>query len=273
MSKERVDVTLVARGLVASREQAKRLVMAGLVYSGTDRVDKPGTQVDDTIQLSVKGALHPYVSRGGLKLEKALQKFPVSLLGKVVIDIGASTGGFTDCALQHGASLVYAVDVGYGQLAWSLREDQRVKVMERINFRYVDIEQFSPLPTVAVMDVSFISIGKLLPKIAELLRPGDDVITLIKPQFEAGQEFVGKGGIVRDENVHMTVINRVIEQAKSHGFCVHGLDFSPIKGGEGNIEFLLWMQKIDVSGQDSLCHTYSFSVEKVVQHAHMSDFS
>ncbi len=270
MSKERVDVSLVQRGLATSREQAKRLVMAGLVYSGTDRVDKPGTQIAEDVPLMVKGALHPYVSRGGLKLEKALKCFSVSISGKVVVDVGASTGGFTDCSLQHGALFVYAIDVGYGQLAWSLREDARVRVMERVNFRHVEITRFDPMPSVGVMDVSFISVKKLFPKLAEILTPDADLLTLIKPQFEAGPTWVGKGGIVRDPDVHISVINSVIEQAQKLGFIVRGLDFSPIRGGDGNIEFLLWAKKIQSSSEDM--HK-DMHIEDVVQAAHQSNFS
>lgn len=240
MSKERVDVLLVARGLASTRETAKRLIMAGLVRCGTQLVDKPGERVSVAAALSVAGPLHPYVSRGGLKLERALAVFDVSLVGRVVLDVGASTGGFTDCALQNGAALVYSVDVGYGQLAWQLRTDERVRVMERVNFRHADSSLFNPQPDAAVMDVSFISIGKLLPKLREILLPKAPLLTLVKPQFEAGPQAVGKGGIVRDPAVHEEVLRRVVNQAVSEGFAVHGLTYSPVRGGEGNIEFLLW---------------------------------
>lgn len=266
MSKERIDVLLVQRGLANSREQAKRLVMAGLVFTETERIDKAGMKIDAKTQLVVKGTLHPYVSRGGLKLEKALRSFAVTVENKVVVDVGASTGGFTDCALQHGAALVYAVDVGYGQLAWSLRMDERVRVMERVNFRYIEASHFQPRPTVGVMDVSFISIGKLFPKLHEILEDHADLITLVKPQFEAGPKYVSKGGIVRDSNVHEMVLRRVIEQAAGCGFTARALDFSPIRGGDGNIEFLLWLKKGSFS-VDPL------PISEIVEVAHEVDFS
>ncbi len=242
MGKERLDALLVQRGLAPSREQAKRLIMAGLVYNGTELVDKPGTQVREDAALSVKGALHPFVSRGGLKLEKALRTFAISLSDRVVVDVGASTGGFTDCALKHGAALVYSVDVGYGQLAWELRIEPRVRVMERVNFRHVSPAEFDPMPDAAVMDVSFISVAKLFPKLFSVLKSGSPVVTLIKPQFEAGPSLVGKGGIVRDRAVHESVVKRVIEAATQAGFVSRGLTCSPILGGDGNLEFLLWLQ-------------------------------
>ncbi|MCL6517788.1 TlyA family RNA methyltransferase [Alicyclobacillus sp.] len=236
--KVRLDVLLHQRGLFPSREAARRAIMAGLVRRAGERVDKPGTQVAPDETFEVAGPEHPYVGRGGLKLERALEVFDVSLADRVVVDVGASTGGFTDCALRHGARLVYAVDVGYGQLAWSLRQDPRVVVMERTNFRHVDPERFQPRPSVAVMDVSFISIRLLFEKLREVLEADGWVISLVKPQFEAGREAVGKGGIVRDPSVHERVLFDVVRAARDAGMTCVGLDHSPITGGDGNIEFL-----------------------------------
>lgn len=263
MKRLRADVLLVEQGLADSREQAKRLIMAGLVYEGSERVQKPGTALPMEAALCVKGALHPFVSRGGLKLERALATFPVSLQGATVVDIGASTGGFTDCALRHGATRVYSVDVGYGQLAWQMRSDPRVIVMERTNFRYVTADQFDVPPTVAVMDVSFISIRKLLPALHSVLQTPGDVLSLVKPQFEAGPGAVGKGGIVRDPDVHRSVLERVIEDAQSNGFTPRGLTFSPILGGDGNIEFLIWLTR----GMPSEGAT-ALDIERVINEAH-----
>lgn len=265
-TKERIDVLLVSQGHAESREQAKRLVMAGLVLNGTDVVDKPGTKLAMDSVLTVKGALHPYASRGGLKLEQALREFPVSLEGKVVLDVGASTGGFTDCALQHGANLVYSVDVGYGQLAWALRNDVRVRVMERVNFRHAERSWFDPIPTAAVMDVSFISITKLFDKLKEIVQQSSPILTLVKPQFEAGPSAVSKGGIVRDRAVHQQVLQTVISKASEAGLCPMGLTFSPIRGGDGNIEFLLWLI-IDSIGQ-SPSGVSDDDIEKIVSLAH-----
>ncbi len=245
MGKERIDVLLFNQGLASSREEAKRLIMAGLVYHGTEKVDKPGTKITTDAKLTVKGALHPYVSRGGLKLAKAIDAFSLSFEDKIVLDVGASTGGFTDCALQHGARFVYSLDVGYGQLAWSLRTDQRVKVIERTNFRYADPDWFDPRPQIAVMDVSFISITKLFAKLKEILIPEAMVVTLVKPQFEAGVEAVAKGGIVRDKAIHLQVIQDVVQKARDVGWQANGITFSPIRGGDGNIEFLLWLTSQD----------------------------
>lgn len=238
--KERVDILLVKRGLIETREKAKRAIMAGLVYSNETRIDKPGDKIDVRSPLTVKGDVIPYVSRGGLKLEKALKEFQVDVKDKILLDIGASTGGFTDCALQNGAKLSYAVDVGYNQLAWKLRQDERVIVMERTNFRYATREQFSKgLPNFATIDVSFISLKLILPVLKTIFIPGSDCIALIKPQFEAGREEVGKKGIVRDPKIHEKVINNIIDFATDIGYDVQNLSFSPITGGDGNIEFLL----------------------------------
>lgn len=242
-NKERLDVLLVERGLIETREKAKRAIMAGLVYSNEERLDKPGEKVKTDIPLAIKGNVLPYVSRGGLKLEKALKVFDVSIQDKVLLDIGSSTGGFTDCALQNGAKMSYALDVGYNQLAWKLRQDERVVVMERTNFRYVtpqDLER--DMPTFATIDVSFISLKLILPVLKTLLVPRSDVIALVKPQFEAGREQVGKKGIVRDEKVHLQVVNTIVDFSIEQGYDAVNLSFSPITGGDGNIEFLLHLK-------------------------------
>ncbi|MDN4074692.1 TlyA family RNA methyltransferase [Fictibacillus terranigra] len=243
MKKERIDVLLVERGLSETREKAKRSIMAGLVYSGSERLDKPGLKIDIEAPLAVKGNEMPYVSRGGLKLEKAIKAFDLELEGKIVLDIGASTGGFTDCALQNGAKFVYALDVGYNQLAWKIRQDERVAVMERTNFRYVKREdlQFG-LPEFATIDVSFISLKLILPVLKTILKPGGEVMALIKPQFEAGRADVGKKGIVRDPVIHERVIGEIIRFSLHEGYNVLNLSYSPITGGEGNIEFLVHLK-------------------------------
>jgi 23S rRNA (cytidine1920-2'-O)/16S rRNA (cytidine1409-2'-O)-methyltransferase len=238
--KERVDILLVERGLIETREKAKRAIMAGLVYSNENRLDKPGEKISIDLPLIIKGKVMPYVSRGGLKLEKALTEFDVNVEGKVLLDIGASTGGFTDCALQNGAKQSYALDVGYNQLAWKLRQDERVIVMERTNFRYVTpADLIGEMPNFASIDVSFISLKLILPVLKTLLVPNSDIIALVKPQFEAGREEVGRKGIVRDPKVHEAVINKMIDLSLSLGYDVKNLSFSPITGGDGNIEFLL----------------------------------
>ena len=241
--KKRLDVLLVERGLIDTREKAKRSVMAGLVFSNETRLDKPGEKVNDDIPLKVKGSMIPYVSRGGLKLEKALNAFELSVKDKILLDIGASTGGFTDCALQHGAKMSYALDVGYNQLAWKLRQDDRVVVMERTNFRYVTPEDFpGEKPNFASIDVSFISLRLILPVLKNLLVPLSDIVALIKPQFEAGKEQVGKKGIVRDPKIHLEVIQKIKDMAMAEGYDIIDLSYSPITGGEGNIEFLIHLR-------------------------------
>ncbi|MBO9599836.1 MAG: TlyA family RNA methyltransferase [Cohnella sp.] len=238
-TKERLDVLLLELGYFDSREKAKAAIMAGLVYIGTERVDKAGTKVPRDSALTVKGAPHPYVSRGGLKLEKAIRAFELDLKDAVMLDIGASTGGFTDCALQHGARFVYAIDVGYNQLDWSLRQDPRVRVMERLNFRHMTLDQLdADRPGFASIDVSFISLKLILPVLAQLLEPEGTTVALIKPQFEAGREHVGKSGVIRDPAVHANVLREVLAFADELGFRLEGLTYSPITGGEGNIEFL-----------------------------------
>ncbi|WP_413308940.1 TlyA family RNA methyltransferase [Bacillus sp. 1P10SD] len=242
-NKERLDVLLVERGLIETREKAKRAIMAGLVYTNEERLDKPGEKVKVDIPLNIKGNMLPYVSRGGLKLEKALKVFDVTVTGKVLLDIGASTGGFTDCALQNGAKMSYALDVGYNQLAWKLRQDERVVVMERTNFRYVTpADLVGEMPDFASIDVSFISLTLILPVLKTLLISGSDIIALIKPQFEAGRDQVGKKGIVRDEKVHLQVIEKIIHFSVEQGYIVTNLSYSPITGGDGNIEFLLHLK-------------------------------
>lgn len=241
MKKERLDVLLVNRGLAESREKAKRTIMAGLVYVDGEKEDKAGATFAEEAVIEVRGATIPYVSRGGLKLEKAIQTFGVSTVGKVCMDVGASTGGFTDCMLQNGAVKVYAIDVGHGQLDWKLRNDPRVVCMEKTNIRYVTPEMVEDQAELVSIDVSFISLEKVLPAVKALLAPGGEVVCLIKPQFEAGREQVGKKGVVRDKKVHLEVIQRTLCFACSIGFSVKALTFSPIKGPEGNIEYLAWL--------------------------------
>ena len=243
MKKVRLDQLLVDQGLAQSRERAKITIMEGNVFVDGQRVDKPGTAVDPEKPIEVRGEQLAWVSRGGKKLEKALSVFPVDPTGCVCIDCGASTGGFTDVLLQNGAVRVYAVDVGYGQLAWKLRTDPRVVNLERTNLRYVTGEQIPEPLDLAVMDVSFISIRLVLPAVRELLKPEGQLICLIKPQFEAGREHVGKKGVVRDSAVHLDVLRGFIEFFPTAGFTLMGLDYSPIRGPEGNIEYLAWLKK------------------------------
>ncbi len=240
-TKERLDLLLLEQGYFESREKAKAAIMAGLVLVGTERVDKAGTKIPRDAAITVKGSVHPYVSRGGLKLEKAIKHFGLNLQDAVMLDIGASTGGFTDCALQNGAARVYAVDVGYNQLDWSLRQDSRVQVLERTNFRHMTADQLDGLlPLFATIDVSFISLRLILPVLAELLQKNGHTVALIKPQFEAGREHVGKSGVIRDPAVHTQVLRDVLNAAADIGFELQGLTYSPITGGEGNIEFLAY---------------------------------
>lgn len=243
MKKLRLDQLVFDLGLTESRERAKTTIMSGLVFVDGQRADKPGMQVSPDASVEVKGAALPYVSRGGLKLEKALKVFPIDPSGLTCIDCGASTGGFTDVLLKNGAVKVYSVDVGYGQLAWSLRQDERVINMERTNIRYISTEQIPEPIDLAVMDLSFISIKLVLPAVCSLLKDGGELMCLIKPQFEAGREEVGKKGVVRDKAVHLAVIESILEFAPSVGMAVRGLDFSPIKGPEGNREYLCYMKK------------------------------
>lgn len=242
--KERLDVILVRQGYAPSREKAKALLMAGNVFVNNQREDKAGTLFDECkIVIEVKGRQLPYVSRGGLKLERAIGQFPITLQDQVCMDIGASTGGFTDCMLQNGAGKVYAIDVGHGQLDWKLRSDERVVCMEKTNFRYVTDEEIKEPIDFASVDVSFISLTKILIPARNLLRRGGEMVCLIKPQFEAGRDKVGKKGVVRDRKVHVEVVQRVVDYADMIGFSVKGLTYSPIKGPEGNIEYLMWLEK------------------------------
>ena len=238
MKKERLDLILQNKGLAESRSKAQAIIMEGLVFVAGQRVDKPGTPVDPNAEIEVRGKLCPYVSRGGLKLEKALSFFGVVPEGYVCSDSGASTGGFTDCLLQQGAKKVFAIDVGYGQLDWKIRSDPRVVVMERTNIRYVTPEQLGEPLDLSVVDVSFISLKIVLPAIKALLKPSGQVLCLIKPQFEAGKEKVGKKGVVRDPATHLEVLEQFIALAHELDFHILGLTFSPVKGPEGNIEFL-----------------------------------
>ena len=256
--KKRLDVLLTERGLAPSREKAKALIMAGIVYVNNQKEDKAGTSFPEDAVVEVRGQGLRYVSRGGLKLEKAMQTFPIDLKGRYCMDIGASTGGFTDCMLQNGAAGVYAIDVGYGQLDWKLRADPRVVCMEKTNFRYVTPDDLDPerMPDFASVDVSFISLSKILPPAHAILPVGGEMVCLIKPQFEAGREKVGKKGVVRDPQVHVEVIENVLKIAQDAGFEVLGLSWSPIRGPEGNIEYLMYIRKLpekndqNLSGQD-----------------------
>ncbi|RLB70288.1 MAG: TlyA family rRNA (cytidine-2'-O)-methyltransferase [Deltaproteobacteria bacterium] len=241
--KERLDKLLVQRGLVPSRERARALILAGKVIVDDHRVDKAGVQVHVDSDLRLKGEDIPYVSRGGLKLEKALRKFAVTVKDKIAIDVGASTGGFSDCLLQFGAKKIYAVDVGYGQLAWSLREDPRIVNLERSNIRHLQPSQLDDTPALAVIDASFISLAKVLPSTLKLLTESAEIIALIKPQFEVGKGQVGKGGVVKDRALHDLVVNQICELATDLDCQVLGLTESPILGPKGNREFLIYLQK------------------------------
>ncbi|GGK02823.1 TlyA family rRNA (cytidine-2'-O)-methyltransferase [Lentibacillus kapialis] len=268
MTKKRLDVLLVERKMADTREKAKRMVMAGLVFSEQERLDKPGVKVDDTMPLRVKEKLYPYVGRGGLKLEKALDAFSISLNNKIMMDVGSSTGGFTDCALQHGARLCYAIDVGYNQLDWKLRNDDRVVVLERTNFRYVtpDMIQYG-WPDFAAIDVSFISLKLILPVLSKLLDKGSDVIALIKPQFEAGRDQVGNKGIVRDKAVHLLVLQESVKFARQQGYQILNLTYSPITGGDGNIEFLM---HLGWRTNKTIFNNNDAGLQQIVKEAHQS---
>lgn len=260
--KIRLDAAVFAAGLAESREKAKAAVMAGIVFVNGQREDKPGTQIKTTDTIEIRGQQLRYVSRGGLKLEKAMKQFPICLENRICMDVGASTGGFTDCMLQNGASKVYAVDVGYGQLAWKLRTDERVVNLERTNIRYVTREQVPEEIDFCSIDVSFISLTLVLPVVHQLLCDGGELVCLIKPQFEAGKNNVGKNGVVRDSDVHVGVIKKIVDFLTQNGFAVLGVDFSPVKGPEGNIEFLAYAKKgegesapIDASAVVGLAHS------------------
>ena len=242
--KEWLDVLLVKKGLAESREKAKAIIMSGNVFIKGQREDKAGTTFEEEgLEIEIKGSTLPYVSRGGLKLEKAMSVFEINVQDMICMDIGASTGGFTDCMLQNGAAKVYSIDVGHGQLAWSLRQDKRVVCMEKTNFRYVTPQEIADVIEFAATDVSFISLTKILPPAYALLKNGAFMVCLIKPQFEAGREHVGKKGVVRDPLIHEEVVKKIVEHTMSIGFSVEGMDYSPIKGPEGNIEYLLYLRK------------------------------
>lgn len=245
MEKERLDVLLVNRGMVESREKAKAVIMTGNVFVNEQREDKAGQKFPVDVYIEIRGKKLKFVSRGGYKLEKALQVFPITLTDLTCMDVGASTGGFTDCMLQNGAQFVYSIDVGTNQLAWTLRQDERVRSMEKTNIRYVTPEDVGELVDFVSIDVAFISLTKVLEPIWHLMKDGAQMVCLIKPQFEAGREKVGKKGVVRDLAVHKEVMEQVISYAKSLGFWIRGLDFSPIRGPEGNIEYLLYIQKME----------------------------
>lgn len=240
--KERLDILLMKKNLAPSREKAKAVIMSGTVYVDGQKEDKAGTFFEESVSVEIRGNQLPYVSRGGLKLEKAIRSFSIQLNQKVCMDVGASTGGFTDCMLQNGAGKVYAVDVGRGQLDWKLRNDERVVCMEKTNIRYVTKEDITEPIDFCSIDVSFISLSKVLKPVKELLKPQGEVVCLIKPQFEAGREKVGKKGVVRDAAVHLEVIGQVMKFAESLSFGLLNLDFSPVRGPEGNIEYLLYLQ-------------------------------
>jgi len=281
MSKQsqRLDILLVQRGEVPSRERARRLIMAGGVRVDNQVVDKPGKRVPYDAAIRISRLQPAYVSRGGLKLQKAIDHFGIDVTGKVAMDVGASTGGFTDCLLQNGAAFVYAVDVGYGQLDWKLRRDERVAILERTNIRYMRPEQFSSCKQggysvgidLATIDVSFISLDKVVPVVTSLLQMGGQIIALIKPQFEAGRHNVGKGGVVNDPDIHLTVIQNICDLSENMGLTVRGLTYSPIKGPAGNIEYLIWLQKGSNSRSPmsvSIIHYPVSSIQNIISEAH-----
>lgn len=262
MKKERLDLLLLERGFTSSRQKAKAIIMSGIVYVNGQKEDKAGSTFDVTSEIEIKGLKPPFVSRGGFKLDKAIKEFNISLENLNCMDIGASTGGFTDCMLQNGANKVYSIDVGYGQLAWELRNNEKVICMEKFNVRYIKKEDIGDEIDFASVDVSFISLEKILLPIKEVLKDGASIVCLIKPQFEAGREEVGKNGVVRDKKVHIRVIENVMEYAGKIGFLLQNLSFSPIKGPEGNIEYLLYMKKSDEKEEKE------FDVYNLVDYAH-----
>ncbi len=258
-NKQRLDVLMYNKGLADSRQRAQQYIMAGEVYVNNVRIDKPGTAVEETASIEHRGSVCPFVSRGGYKLDKAMRCFPIDLNGKRCMDIGASTGGFTDCMLQNGAEHVYCVDVGYGQLAWKLRNDSRVTNYERTNIRALTVEQVPEQLDFISIDVSFISLTLVLPVAKQFLKENGSIVALIKPQFEAGKNLVGKNGVVRDDNVHRDVIKKINDFCVEQEMCVSGLSFSPVKGPKGNIEFLLYLSSLQ---QD-------VDIASVVEQAHM----
>lgn len=260
--KERLDVLLVKKGLAESREKAKAIIMSGIVYVDNNKEDKAGQTFNEDALIEVRGNTLRYVSRGGLKLEKAMNCFGVTLEGKIAMDVGASTGGFTDCMLQNGAVKVYSVDVGHGQLAWKLRNDERVVCMEKTNIRYVTPDDVADKIDFASIDVSFISLKKVLPAVYDLLTDVGEVVCLIKPQFEAGREKVGKKGVVREQSVHVEVVDMIVSFAREMGFVALDLSYSPIKGPEGNIEYLLYITK------DTSREGREFDINALVKESH-----
>ena len=263
MDKKRLDILLYDMGLAPSRERAKTMIMGGVVYVDNQKSDKPGENIKLDSKIEVRGQTLKYVSRGGLKLEKSMKEYPINLSDKVCMDVGASTGGFTDCMLQNGAKKVFSVDVGYGQLAWSLRNDKRVINLERTNARKLSREQITDEVQFTSIDVSFISLKIILPAIYELLSANAQLVCLIKPQFEAGREKVGKKGVVRDKKVHLEVITNLCEFFLANGFTIKGISFSPIKGPEGNIEYLAWLEKSENPQNES-----DYSADYVVERSH-----
>lgn len=271
MKKQRLDALLIEKNFFETRSKAQSAIMAGLILVDDLKVDKPGAQVAEDVQIRILGKIMPYVSRGGLKLEKALQVFAFNVSDKVVADIGASTGGFTDCALQNGATRVYAIDVGYGQLAWKLRNDERVICMERTNVRYLTEESLPERVSRVTIDVAFISLDKVLPVLKNILTDDGEVLALVKPQFEAGKENVGKKGVVRDSSIHRAVISKVIVCAEEEGFGIVGLDYSPIKGPEGNIEYLLYLKfKSEMRISDEDINQVVINSEKSLNHTEVN---
>ncbi len=271
IKKERLDVLLVSKGLATSREKAKAIIMSGIVYVDGEKEDKAGTVFPENVNIEVKGNTLKYVSRGGLKLEKAMANFDITLKDRICMDVGASTGGFTDCMLQNGAVKVYSVDVGHGQLDWKLRNDDRVVCMEKTNIRYVKPEDIDDILDFASIDVSFISLTKVLPPVKNLLKDNGEIVCLIKPQFEAGREKVGKKGVVRDKKVHFEVIDMVINFALSIELYPLKLDFSPVKGPEGNIEYLLHLTKDKnrtETADSDLMANLTENIEKIVNDSH-----
>lgn len=265
-AKERLDILLIKKGLFTSRERARASIMAGEIFVDGIRVDKCGEKVKEASNIEFKGHTLPYVSRGGLKLEKAINTFDIQLEGKACLDIGASTGGFTDCMLQNGAVKVFSIDVGYGQLAWKLRTDERVVCIERTNVRYLSFEQIGEYCDFASIDVSFISLKKIMPAVVNLLKEDAQIVALIKPQFEAGREKVGKKGVVREKSTHIEVITNIIDFCRSINLSIIGLGFSPITGPEGNIEYLLYITK-ETNVKDNFDMNL---VDKIVTEAHSS---
>ncbi len=263
-NKIRLDSAVFELGISESREKAKALIMAGQIYVNGMKAIKPGVTVNSSDKIELRGNTLPYVSRGGLKLEKAMQVFPITLDKKICMDIGASTGGFTDCMLQNGAVKVYSIDVGYGQLAWKLRSDSRVVNLERTNFRYVTREQIPEEIDFASIDVSFISLKLIFPALMPLLKMDGECVCLVKPQFEAGKDKVGKKGVVRERATHIEVIENVISYASDNGFSVLNLDFSPVKGPEGNIEYLLYIKKTE----NAVCKVDSEMIKRIVEESH-----